>query len=322
MGLCSSTAAASHSPPLTIPKEHVEVIHTAPLFKHVTDEELHHLACYFTHRKYAPGELISEMGSISRVLSLIAGGTATVYVDHGGKETELASLGVSDYFGEISLVRDETVTSASIKAGPEGITLLLLTHDHWNDLQDQSWFRGCNQRLRLTANHRFAAKLKTIRFLTKVPDSSLDVLGGLFRLRTYKKGTVILAEGDPALGFFIMVDGTVRVSTSNNDGSIKKLHPIDPKSKSPYFGELSLLEKVQVTATITAEKDCLLLYLKPEPFLTFLGIVPNSVKKSLKDTIKKRARRALGSQVSDILDPEHVGLGIELVLDENENENK
>ena len=85
--------------------------------------------------------------------------------------------------------------------------------------------------------------------------------------------------------------------------------------KSPYFGELSLLEKVQVTATITAETDCLLLFLKPEPFLTFLGIVPDSVKTNLKNTIKQRAKRALGSMVSDVLDPVHVGLGVELNLD-------
>ena len=311
MGLCASsaTAGASPRPPLTVPEEFIPAISGAPLFKQVKEDQLTHLACYFTHRRYEAGTIISEMGSTSQVLSLIARGSAIVYVNKDRKETQLAQLGPSDYFGEISLVRDETVTSASIKAGPQGITLLLLTHDHWGELQDQSWWRSCNQRLRLTANHRFSTKLKTIQFLKQIPDSSLDVLGGLFRLRTYKSGTVILAEGDPALGFFIMVDGKVRVSTSNNDGSITTRHPIDPESKSPYFGELSLLEKVQVTATITAEKDCLLLYLKPEPFLTFLGIVPDSVKTNLKNTIKKRAKRALGSMVSDVLDPVHVGLG-------------
>jgi CRP-like cAMP-binding protein len=316
MGICASVAAGSSgTPPLTIPKEYLSIINEAPLFKQVNDKQLHHLACYFTLVEYEPGQVVSEMGSKSRALSLIASGEAVVYVNKNGKETLLANLGKSDYFGEISLVRDETVTSASIKAGKKKLTLLLLSYSHWNELKDQAWWRSCNHRLRLTANHRFSEKLQTIRFFTGVPDSSLDVLGSLFRLRTHKKGTVILAEGDPAVGFFIMIDGRVRVSVTHNDGSIKRLHSIDPESKSPYFGELSLLEKVQVTATITAETDCLLLFLKPEPFLTFLGIVPDSVKTNLKNTIKQRAKRALGSMVSDVLDPVHVGLGVELNLD-------
>ena len=112
-----------------------------------------------------------------------------------------------------------------------------------------------------------------------------------------------------------MVEGSVSVSVSQKDDSEKKLAPIHPGCKSPYFGELSLLEKVQVTATIKAEKDCLLLFLKPESFLTFLGIVPDAVKENLKQTIRKRAKRALGSMVSDVIDPQHVGSGIELMAD-------
>ena len=329
MGLCSSSPTAeggskkNKAPSLTIPPNYIPAITAAPLFRQVQEgAQLNHLACYFTHKVFPPGTVVSEMGSSKQILYLIAEGTAIVYVDNGGKkkgtETKLAELKANDYFGEISLIRENTLTSASIKAGPRPLSLLLLTHEHWNELDDQPWYRACNQRLRLTANHRFSKKLKSINFLANVPDSSLDVLGGLFRLKTYQTGNVILAEGDAALGFFLMVDGKVRVSVSNNDGTIKSLHPIDPESKSPYFGELSLLEKVQVTATITAEKDCLLLYLKPESFMTFLGIVPDSVKENLKKTIRKRAKRALGSMVSDVIDPVHVGSGMELVTGQDD----
>ena len=323
MGLCSSSPTSNTNrskPSLSIPANFIPVISSAPIFKQVDDgTQLDHLACYFTHKTYPAGSIVVEQNSSDKVFYLIAKGTAVVYVSSTagpGKETVLAELKESEYFGEISLVRDNTVTSASIRAGKEELSLLVLTQANWLQLDDQPWFRGCNQRLKLTANHRFSQKLKAINFLAQVPDSSLDVLGGLFRLKTYSKGAVILSEGDAALGFFVMVDGKVRVSVSNNDGSTKMLHPIEPESKSPYFGELSLLEKVQVTATITAEKDCLLLYLEPESFLTFLGIVPDSIKKNLKSTIRKRAKRALGSMVSDIIDPVHVGSGMELDYDD------
>ena len=85
----------------------------------------------------------------------------------------------------------------------------MLTHDNWNELNNQPWFRSVNHRLRLTANHRFSQKLKTINFLQQVPDSSLNVLGGLFRLRTHKAGTTILAEGDAVRNFSLLLDDII-----------------------------------------------------------------------------------------------------------------
>ena len=317
--------------------------------------ELNHLARYFVHQTFTPGTVVSRMGDADRKLYLIASGSATVYVtrsavlqadadavddEDGGAaaaaaaaadaadadaaanetETELAVLTPGMYFGEISLVREGTVRSASIRAGDDALTVLVLESDMWQQLDGERWFRGVNQRLRLTANHRFAAKLKTIPFLAKVPASSLDVLGGLFRLQTCSAGDVVMEEGDAAKGFFVMCDGAVRVSTSNEDGTMNDLHTITKDSRAPYFGELSLLEKVQVTATITAESDCLLLFLPPDSFTTFLGIVPGSVKGNLRKTIRKRAKRALGSMVADVIDPQHVGTGIELDHDSEEEE--
>ena len=111
MGLCSSSpteATSKHNkPPLTIPEEFIPTISGAPLFKQVeSGTQLDHLACYFTHRTYQPGEIVSEMGSTDQVLHLIAGGHAVVYV----QKTILATLGVNDYFGEISLVKENTVS--------------------------------------------------------------------------------------------------------------------------------------------------------------------------------------------------------------------
>jgi len=217
MGLCSSSPTAeggskkNKAPALTIPPNYIPAITAAPLFRQVQEgAQLNHLACYFTHKVFPPGTVVSEMGSSKQILYLIAEGTAIVYVDNGGKkkgtETKLAELKANDYFGEISLVRENTLTSASIKAGPRPLSLLLLTHEHWNELDDQPWYRACNQRLRLTANHRFSKKLKSINFLANVPDSSLDVLGGLFRLKTYQTGNVILAEGDAALCIVVDLD--------------------------------------------------------------------------------------------------------------------
>ena len=111
MGLCSSSPTEGTSkhnkPPLTIPAEFIPAISGAPLFKQVeSGDQLDHLACYFTHRTYQPGEIVSEMGSTDQVLHLIAGGHAVVYV----QKTILATLGVNDYFGEISLVKENTVS--------------------------------------------------------------------------------------------------------------------------------------------------------------------------------------------------------------------
>ena len=95
-------------------------------------------------------------------------------------------------------------------------------------------------------------------------------------------------------------------------GSAEQLRRIDRESMQPYFGELSLIERIPVTATVTATSDCMLLHLSPIAFRNFLNIVPDSVKTNLREAIQNRARHGLSHKVADVVDASHVGLTSDL----------
>jgi CRP-like cAMP-binding protein len=72
-------------------------------------------------------------------------------------------------------------------------------------------------------------------------------------------GTKVIAEGDPADGFFIIESGLVEVT--QGDRVLRREGP------GEFFGEIGLLRDVPRTATVTAVEDTVLRRLDRKPFL-------------------------------------------------------
>lgn len=89
-----------------------------------------------------------------------------------------------------------------------------------------------------------------IEYLRKVPlfqgfpQHDLDLVARSLKERTYEPGVTIVKQGDPGVGFFLIVEGRVGVS---HDG-----HHIRDLGPGEFFGELALLEERVRTATVTA----------------------------------------------------------------------
>lgn len=79
-----------------------------------------------------------------------------------------------------------------------------------------------------------------------VPEAVLVVEGCM--LRTYEPGERIITEGEPGDSMYFIRSGLVKVSTATPAGMVElgELKPGD------YFGEVSLLNRVKRTATISA----------------------------------------------------------------------
>jgi CRP-like cAMP-binding protein len=65
--------------------------------------------------------------------------------------------------------------------------------------------------------------------------------------RVFAPGVVVAAEGEAGVGFFVIEDGTARVTRGGQE--VRKLGPGD------HFGEIALISGAERTATVTAESE-------------------------------------------------------------------
>lgn len=95
-------------------------------------------------------------------------------------------------------------------------------------------------------------------------------LGARFEPRAVTAGEVLLREGETGSGLHVILHGAVEVAraTPNGPQSLADLGPGD------VFGEISLLENVPVTATVTATEGGVVLVLPSAVFLRLVEGVP------------------------------------------------
>ena len=75
----------------------------------------------------------------------------------------------------------------------------------------------------------------------------LNRIADSFKQRDYAAGDTIASEGSGGAGFFVIGDGTAKVTVHGEDRAT--LGPGD------YFGEIALIDEGARTATVTAETD-------------------------------------------------------------------
>jgi CRP/FNR family transcriptional regulator, cyclic AMP receptor protein len=88
------------------------------------------------------------------------------------------------------------------------------------------------------------------RDLARIADS--------FKERQFRAGSTVAGEGQTGAGFFIIAQGTAKVTVGGNERG--SLGPGD------YFGEIALIDEGARSATITAETDMTCYGLTPWEF--------------------------------------------------------
>jgi CRP/FNR family transcriptional regulator len=70
--------------------------------------------------------------------------------------------------------------------------------------------------------------------------------------RTYPAGTVIVRQGEPGVGLYVLIRGRARVQQQSADGSPHQLRLL---GGGEIFGELALLDNAPRSATVVAEEE-------------------------------------------------------------------
>lgn len=102
--------------------------------------------------------------------------------------------------------------------------------------------------------------------------------------RAYDAGAVIVREGEPGVGFYLIAEGEVEVS---HDGrSLRTL------GTGEFFGELALLEETPRTATVTARTPTRCLVLPRWHFRALLQEHPELAVQLLECAVRRLREQA------------------------------
>jgi CRP/FNR family cyclic AMP-dependent transcriptional regulator len=132
--------------------------------------------------------------------------------------------------------------------------------------------------------HRDA--LKRLWLFSELADSELEQVRALARQQRYPARTVIVAQGDESSDLFLVVDGRLRVSSSNANGDEVVLSIMGP---GDVFGEMALLDGEPRSATVTTLEACQLLVIEARAFHALLRRMP-ALSASLMKVMARRIR--------------------------------
>jgi CRP-like cAMP-binding protein len=130
-------------------------------------------------------------------------------------------------------------------------------------------------------------ELRQAKLLQGLPESELRSLEKQMKTVKHPAGHEIVVQGENGVGFMIILDGTVTVSTVQ--GKTRKLGPGDS------FGEMALLDHEGRSANIRADTDVSLATIPEWNFKPFLKEHPE-VTYRLLQVLSKRVRQAESDQ--------------------------
>jgi len=92
--------------------------------------------------------------------------------------------------------------------------------------------------------------LRRIPLFAELDDETLESVARNSQPRRFKRGEIVVHEGDPSDALFVIRSGTAKVSLSDESGKEVTLNLLGP---GEFFGELALLDASSRSATVSAQ---------------------------------------------------------------------
>ncbi|MCX6640799.1 MAG: Crp/Fnr family transcriptional regulator [bacterium] len=115
------------------------------------------------------------------------------------------------------------------------------------------------------------SRLKIVPLFEELTDENLADLDRQLSVMRYRKNNLIIFEDDSGLNLFIINKGRVKISRISEEGGEVILAIL---GEGEFFGELSVIDGLSRSATVTALDDVELLVMKREDFLSGLAKYP------------------------------------------------
>jgi CRP-like cAMP-binding protein len=92
-------------------------------------------------------------------------------------------------------------------------------------------------------------------FFGGLPDGSLDLLMSMLVERRFEAGSTVVSEGEPGRSMFIVKSGRLAVSKRTSSGRVIPISVLQP---GDFFGEMTLIEMQNRSATVVADAPTVL----------------------------------------------------------------
>jgi CRP-like cAMP-binding protein len=102
-------------------------------------------------------------------------------------------------------------------------------------------------------------------FFGGLPDASLNLLVSMLVERRFDAGATVVAEGEPGRSMFVVHSGELEVSRLGNAGRAIRMTGLGP---GDFFGEMTLIEMQNRSATVVAESSTVLYELTAQKLYT------------------------------------------------------
>ena len=195
---------------------------------------------------FGPGQTVCKQGDYEDVFYLILSGEVEVITATQSREKiVLGSLAGGDFFGEMGplsgMPRTATVATRQrtiLLAFPRELFLAL--------------HRG-ESRLKRAIDQKYVERslrthLRQVRIFSGLSDADLEDLVGRIKLQSFKKGDVIIRQGDEGDSLYLIRAGFVKVSL----GELPREKILNYLREGSYFGEAALIRGEKRNANVVA----------------------------------------------------------------------
>ncbi|MDN5000420.1 Crp/Fnr family transcriptional regulator [Bradyrhizobium sp. GCM10027634] len=140
-------------------------------------------------------------------------------------------------------------------------------------------------------------------FFGGLSDASLELLISMLVECRFDAGTTVVAEGEPGRSMFIVKSGRLAVSKRTHEGNAIPLSALEP---GDFFGEMTLIEMQNRSATVVAENPTVLyeltaqkLYACYKADIRAYVIVLQNINRELCRRLRRADERVAGHQARD-----------------------
>ena len=129
-------------------------------------------------------------------------------------------------------------------------------------------------------------------FFGGLPDASLNLLVSMLVERRFDAGVTVVAEGEPGRSMFVVHSGELVVSRLGNAGRAIRMTGLGP---GDFFGEMTLIEMQNRSATVAAESPTVLYELTAGKLYTYYKTDVHAyviVMQNINRELCRRLRRA------------------------------